>query len=111
MDARRVAAVLAVARAELHEDVVAASAHQAEAFVALDARLAHVGAAAKVAPFTVHLLPDLATHCRSHALQMLQLRRLLAVGDGQRAVVKRIPAFGIVIAATVPTFDRLAWKK
>jgi len=87
MDARRVAAILAVARAELHEDVVAAGAHQAEAFVALDSGLAHVGAAPEVAPLPVHLLPDLAAHRGSHALQVLQLRRLLAVRNGQGAIV------------------------
>jgi len=110
MDARRVAAILAVARAELHEDVVAAGTHQAEAFVALDSGLAHVGAAPEVAPLPVHLLPDLAAHRGSHALQVLQLRRLLAVRNGQGAIVEGIPAFGIVVAAAIPAFDRLAWK-
>lgn len=105
LQARTVAAVLAVAGAELHEDVVAAGAHQAEAFVPLNARLAHVGAAAEVAPFAVHLLANLAAHGRTHALQVLQLRRLLAVRDGQCAVVEGISALGIVVGAAIPAFD------
>lgn len=50
----RIAAVLAVARAVLHEDVERPGAHQTEALVALDARLAHERTAAKVAPFASH---------------------------------------------------------
>lgn len=79
LQAGGVAAILAVAGAVLHEDVVAAGAHQAEAFVALNARLAHVGAAPEVTPLPVHLLADLAAHRGSDTLQMLQFAGLLAI--------------------------------
>lgn len=101
---RPVAAVFAVAGAILHKDVVAARAHQTETFVTLNARLAHVCAAAEVAPFAVHFLPDLAAHGRPHTLQMLQLGGLLAIRDGQCTVVERITALGIVVGATIPAF-------
>lgn len=106
---RPVAAVFAVAGAILHEDVVAARAHQAEAFVALNTGFAHVGTAAEVAPFPVHLLPNLAAHGRTHALQMFQLGCLLAVCNGQCAIVEGVTALGIVVGAAVPTFDAISW--
>lgn len=50
----RIAAVLAVARAVLHEYVERAGAHQTEALIALDARFTHERTAAEVAPLAVH---------------------------------------------------------
>lgn len=110
MDTRRVAAILAVAGAILHEDVVAASAHQTEALVAFDSRLPHVGAAPEISPLPVHLLPDLSAHRRSNSLQVLQFRCLLAICYSQGAVVEGISAFRVIVAATIPTLDGLAWK-
>lgn len=49
-----IAAVLAVARAVLHEDVVRAGSHQTKALVSLDSRLAHVRTTAEVPPDTVN---------------------------------------------------------
>lgn len=106
---RPVAAVFAVTGAILHKDVVAASAHQAETFIALNTGFAHVGTAAEVAPFPVHLLPDLAAHGRTHALQMFQLRCLLAVVNGQCAIVEGVTTLGIVVGTAVPTFDAISW--
>lgn len=109
LQARPVAAVFTVAGAILHKDVVAARAHQAEAFVALNTGFAHVGTAAEVTPFPMHLLPDLAAHGRTHALQMLQLWCLLTVRNSQCAIVEGVTALGIVVGATVPAFDAISW--
>lgn len=108
---RPVAAVFAVAGAVLHEDVVAARAHQTETFVTLNARFAHVCAAAEVSPFPVHLLPDLATHGGTHTIQMLQLGCLLAIRNGQCTIVEGITALGIVVGATIPAFDAISCIK
>lgn len=52
--AGRIAPVLAVARAVLHEDVVGPRSHQAEALVPLDPGLAKEGTTAEIAPFAVN---------------------------------------------------------
>lgn len=52
--AGRIAPVLAVARAVLHEDVVGPRSHQAEALVSLDSGLAEEGTTAEIAPFAVN---------------------------------------------------------
>lgn len=52
--AGRIAPVLAVARAVLHEDVVGPRSHQTEALVPLDPGLAEEGTTAEVAPFAMN---------------------------------------------------------
>lgn len=111
MDTRRIAAILAVAGAILHEDVVAASAHQAVALVAFDSGLSHVGAAPEITPLPVHLLPDLPAHRRSNSFEVLQFGCLLAICYSQGAVVEGVSAFRVIVAATIPTLDGLAHLK